>query len=440
MTISCTSYEQLKVQELLCAVLRDTQKQVEHDNAFKPESDEICVTRDCGRQLTVPLFTRSPTVADLNKFFSAGQRFVEDCIFAVYPTKSTGAGGVWVGLVVPCCNDPGQAASKFDQLRKDRQLDFRVAYPTMQNRSKKCEFQPEVTSSLELHRIGQDTKQPVYRELQGTLYPKLWRFFFKEPEMKNNPVTDEDAKFVADLSEEYSSKVVEYLKQKKRISNQGDPIQDQIRKQAATFFSRVLSSKRSTESKRKHSEVRGEKDDITADSAMGGHKQARTGREVPDFVFLNTYVRLTVDQIEDFIQRKGHLPWMRPARQVEEEGFDVEDDFMRLLETVENMMLAVIDIEKKIKSTPDGAVGGNAAVTEELERWNGESLWRALCYAKYVRQPQTASLDSHHDRQRDAGLARQVMTTLAERDASERMVQYYTTIVRNLSREGPDVL
>eukprot|EP00961_Rhodomonas_salina_P078425 1054343-Rhodomonas_salina.1 len=74
-----------------------------------------------------------------------------------------------------------------------------------------------------------------------------------------------------------------------------------------------------------------------ADSpAAQTHKRPRTSPspslDRPDFVFAcKTYARLSLQKIEAFLSKHNHLPWMKSAEEVEEDGFDVESEFNDLL-------------------------------------------------------------------------------------------------------------
>ena len=70
----------------------------------------------------------------------------------------------------------------------------------------------------------------------------------------------------------------------------------------------------------------------------------------PDYVFEKDYKLLTLDQVEEHIEEKGHLPNIPSAKEVEEKGsFSLGEMNKKLLEKVEELTLYTIAQEKKIK-------------------------------------------------------------------------------------------
>lgn len=70
----------------------------------------------------------------------------------------------------------------------------------------------------------------------------------------------------------------------------------------------------------------------------------------PDYVFEDSYHRLTIDELHSFIQEKGHLPNIPSASEVEQNGIHLGDMDRRLLEKIEELTLYIIDQNEKIKA------------------------------------------------------------------------------------------
>jgi hypothetical protein len=72
----------------------------------------------------------------------------------------------------------------------------------------------------------------------------------------------------------------------------------------------------------------------------------------PDFVFKDDYKILSTDDVEKFVKRKNHLPWMTSAQKEQKEHKDVIN-LTRMqfesLETIENLQLQIIELNNKIK-------------------------------------------------------------------------------------------
>jgi hypothetical protein len=85
--------------------------------------------------------------------------------------------------------------------------------------------------------------------------------------------------------------------------------------------------------------------DISATSTDG------LGFNWPDYVFEDDYNLLSVEEVEQHINEKGHLPNIPSAKEVEEKGsFSLGEMNKKLLEKVEELMLYTIQQEKRIKA------------------------------------------------------------------------------------------
>lgn len=68
----------------------------------------------------------------------------------------------------------------------------------------------------------------------------------------------------------------------------------------------------------------------------------------PDYVFKNSYRLMPLPELQNFITRRGHLPNVPSAVEVEKEGIAVGDMQKRLLEKVEELTLYILDLQKQI--------------------------------------------------------------------------------------------
>jgi hypothetical protein len=73
----------------------------------------------------------------------------------------------------------------------------------------------------------------------------------------------------------------------------------------------------------------------------------------PDYVFDKEYNLLSLKEVEQHINEKGHLPNVPSAKEVEKNGFSVGEMNKKLLEKVEELMLYTIQQEKRIKALED---------------------------------------------------------------------------------------
>lgn len=69
-----------------------------------------------------------------------------------------------------------------------------------------------------------------------------------------------------------------------------------------------------------------------------------------DFVFDNNYNLMSLKETERFIKQNGHLPNVPSAAEVEKDGVQLGEMNAILLQKVEELMLYVIELEKKIDS------------------------------------------------------------------------------------------
>ena len=69
----------------------------------------------------------------------------------------------------------------------------------------------------------------------------------------------------------------------------------------------------------------------------------------PDYVFQEDYKKdYTIEQVDDFIKRNNHLPWVTPAG-MEKEGINFTRMAFETLESTENIQKQVIRLKKENK-------------------------------------------------------------------------------------------
>ena len=70
----------------------------------------------------------------------------------------------------------------------------------------------------------------------------------------------------------------------------------------------------------------------------------------PDYVFENDYPLMSIDELDTYIQKEGHLPGIAPAEEVEAAGLDLGEHQRKLTEKVEELTLYIIQQQEMIKS------------------------------------------------------------------------------------------
>jgi hypothetical protein len=69
----------------------------------------------------------------------------------------------------------------------------------------------------------------------------------------------------------------------------------------------------------------------------------------PDYVFKKSYKLLTLDEIENFIKEKGHLPEMPSAADIEIKGQNLGEMNAKLLKKIEELTLHLIEKDKQLR-------------------------------------------------------------------------------------------
>lgn len=71
------------------------------------------------------------------------------------------------------------------------------------------------------------------------------------------------------------------------------------------------------------------------------------GAVAPDYVFKEDYNLRSLEEVQAHIQEKGHLPGIPSAKEMEEEGVNLKEMNLKLLEKVEELTLYVIQLKKE---------------------------------------------------------------------------------------------
>ncbi|PIE77561.1 MAG: hypothetical protein CSA15_12360 [Candidatus Delongbacteria bacterium] len=69
----------------------------------------------------------------------------------------------------------------------------------------------------------------------------------------------------------------------------------------------------------------------------------------PDYVFGDDYNMKSLDEVESFIEDNGHLPGMPSAKEVTENGMNIKEIQLKLVEKVEELTLHMIELKKENK-------------------------------------------------------------------------------------------
>jgi hypothetical protein len=69
-----------------------------------------------------------------------------------------------------------------------------------------------------------------------------------------------------------------------------------------------------------------------------------------DYVFEKGYTQRSLEDVERYVRKHKHLPEMPSAKEMEDEGLSVGDMNLRLLKTVEEMTLNLIEMKKELKA------------------------------------------------------------------------------------------
>lgn len=74
------------------------------------------------------------------------------------------------------------------------------------------------------------------------------------------------------------------------------------------------------------------------------------GAIAPDYVFYKDYELKTLDQVQEFISKNGHLPNVPSAKEMELHGVNLKEMNLTLLEKIEELTLYIIDQNKNLEN------------------------------------------------------------------------------------------
>lgn len=92
-----------------------------------------------------------------------------------------------------------------------------------------------------------------------------------------------------------------------------------------------------------------------------GHVYAReveikaTSMAFPDYVFAKDYKRLSLPELDQFIAANKHLPGFEKAEHYEANGIKASEMFVKQQETIENLTLYIIELEKRLKALEEAS-------------------------------------------------------------------------------------
>ncbi|MEO1257030.1 MAG: hypothetical protein AAFY41_19405, partial [Bacteroidota bacterium] len=70
----------------------------------------------------------------------------------------------------------------------------------------------------------------------------------------------------------------------------------------------------------------------------------------PDYVFKKDYDLRSLEEVQEYIHRKGHLPEVPSAKQIEEEGYTMIEMDFTLLKKVEELTLYLLEMKSQNES------------------------------------------------------------------------------------------
>ena len=73
------------------------------------------------------------------------------------------------------------------------------------------------------------------------------------------------------------------------------------------------------------------------------------GALVPDYVFYDDYNLRSLEQVQNYIDKHGHLPNIPSAAQMEKEGIELKQMNLKLLEKVEELTLYILEQQQQIE-------------------------------------------------------------------------------------------
>lgn len=88
---------------------------------------------------------------------------------------------------------------------------------------------------------------------------------------------------------------------------------------------------------------------LTVNGTIKAREVLVTNQNWADYVFEEGYDLMSLNEVENYINAKGHLPRIPSAEVIEREGIPVGDMQRMQMEKIEELTLYIIDLEKRIK-------------------------------------------------------------------------------------------
>ncbi|TJZ49895.1 hypothetical protein FAZ15_21980 [Sphingobacterium olei] len=76
----------------------------------------------------------------------------------------------------------------------------------------------------------------------------------------------------------------------------------------------------------------------------------------PDYVFEKDHKLMSLDSLESFINKNGHLPEVPKAKEIEESGLSLGEMNKILMKKMEEMTLYIINLEERVKSLESNGI------------------------------------------------------------------------------------
>ena len=83
--------------------------------------------------------------------------------------------------------------------------------------------------------------------------------------------------------------------------------------------------------------------------ATGNFISGATTLTVPDYVFEEDYPLMPLDELRAFVESEKHLPNVPSAAEIEEDGLNMTEFQMRLLEKIEELTLHVLEQQETME-------------------------------------------------------------------------------------------
>lgn len=92
--------------------------------------------------------------------------------------------------------------------------------------------------------------------------------------------------------------------------------------------------------------------------------------DFPDYVFLDSYQLMGIDNVQDFVNKNGHLPNMPSAKHVAENGLNIAKFEVQQTEKIEELYLYMFELNQQMKELKDEVNSlktENESLKEEIE-------------------------------------------------------------------------